>query len=209
MAQKPPGGGPGPRAISEEDARLQKEPVALDDREKKALAVLEDIYANQRYRNVPPEDGRLLRILVQSMNAKHVVEIGTSTGYSAIWMGLGLQKTGGKCTTYEIDPGRAKTAQANFERAGMADIMTLVLGDAHEKITEIKEPVDLLFLDADKEGYVDYLNKLMPLIRKNGLIVAHNINTRMADPNYMEAITTNPKLETIVRGGVGITLKKE
>jgi predicted O-methyltransferase YrrM len=198
----------GPRAISEEDAKLQKEPVPIDDQEKKVLAVLDDIYANQRYRNVPPEDGRLLRLLVGSMNAKHVVEIGTSTGYSAIWMGLALKETGGKCTTYEIDAERAKTAQANFKRTGMADIITLVEGDAHEKVKEIKDPIDLLFLDADKEGYVDYLDKLMPKIRKGGLIIAHNINLRMADPKYMEAITTNPKLETIVRGGVGITLKK-
>ncbi len=195
-------------ADRQEDARLEKGPLPKDENEKKVLAILEDILENQSFRNVPLHDGRLLRIMTESMHAKNVVEIGTSTGYSGIWFGLALQQTGGKLTTYEIDPERAATAQENFKRAGMSKIITLVLGDAHEKVTELKEPIDILFLDADKSGYVDYLNKLMPLIRPGGLILAHNINPRMADPDYMKAITTNPKLETVVRGGMGITIKK-
>ena len=191
------------------DVQLEEGPLAADDFEKNALAVLADIDANQRFRNVPQHDGRLLRIMTQSMGAEHVVELGTSTGYSAIWMGLALRQTGGKLTTYEIDPGRAATARANFLRAGMEDLITLVEGDAHEEVAKLEGPIDLVFLDADKDGYVDYLNKLLPLVRPGGLILAHNINPRMADPDYMEAITTNPQLETVVRGGMGITLKKE
>ncbi len=80
---------------------------------------------------------------------------------------------------------------------------------SHEKVKSLKGPIDMIFLDADKEGYIDYLNKLMPLLRPSGLIIAHNINRRQADPKFMEAITTNPNLETIVRGGVSLTLKKE
>ncbi|MBL7153603.1 MAG: class I SAM-dependent methyltransferase, partial [Phycisphaerae bacterium] len=167
-----------------------------------------DIRATQSYRNVPPQDGRFLRITAQAMNAKNVVEIGTSTGYSGIWFGMALQKTGGKLTTYEIDAQRAATARANFKRAGMADIITLVEGDAHEEVKKLKDPIDILFLDADKEGYIDYLNKLLPLVRPGGLVIAHNINTRMADPKYMKAITTDPNLETIVRSGISLTLKK-
>ncbi|MHC4517091.1 MAG: O-methyltransferase [Planctomycetota bacterium] len=196
------------RAGVEGDAQLEKPPVPRDDNEKKVLDILADIRARQSYRNVPPEDGRLLRILAESMGAKHVVEIGTSTGYSGIWFGLALQKTGGRLTTYEIDAGRAATARANFERAGMADIITLVEGDAHEKVTALKGPIDILFLDADKQGYIDYMNKLLPLVRPGGLVVAHNITPGMADPAYMEAITTDPDLETIVRTGVSLTIKK-
>ena len=205
LAQRRFGGG----ATREGDTQLEKPPVPKDDNEKKILGILGDILATQSYRNVPPEDGRLLRIIAESMNAKNIIEIGTSTGYSAIWMGMALQKTGGKLTTYEIDAGRAATARANFKRAGMADIITLVEGDAHEKITSLKDPIDIIFLDADKDGYTDYLNKLLPLVRPGGLIIAHNITPRMADPKYTEAITMNPKLETIVRGGVGLTLKKK
>jgi predicted O-methyltransferase YrrM len=146
--------------------------------------------------------------MAESMNAKQVVELGTSTGYSGIWFGLALRKTDGKLTTYEIDAGRAATARANFKRAGMEDVITLVEGDAHKEITKLTGTIDMIFLDADKEGYIDYLNKLLPLLRPGGLVVAHNINPRMADPKYMEAITTDAKLETVVRGGMGITLKK-
>lgn len=197
-----------PRGGGESGSELEKPPVPINDNEKKILGILDDIRATQSYRNVPPQDGRFLRITAQAMNAKNVVEVGTSTGYSGIWFGMALQKTGGKLTTYEIDAGRAATARANFKRAGMADIITLVEGDAHEEVKKLKDPIDILFLDADKEGYIDYLDKLLPLVRPGGLVIAHNINTRMADPKYMKAITTNPKLETIVRSGISLTLKK-
>jgi len=199
-----------PRGMSrgQGDSALEKPSVPRDDNEKKILSILDDILARQRYRNVPPQDGRLLRLLAESMNAKNVVEIGTSTGYSGIWFGMALQKTGGKLTTYEIDAQRAATARANFKRAGLADIVTLVEGDAHEKVTSLKDPIDILFLDADKQGYIDYLNKLLPLIHPGGLVIAHNITPGMADPAYMKAITANPDLETIVRTGVSLTIKK-
>lgn len=190
------------------DLQLEKSPVPKDDNQKKILGILEDILARQRYRNVPPQDGRLFRILAESTNAKNVVEVGTSTGYSAIWFGLALQKTFGKLTTFEIDAQRAAVARANFERAGMADIITLIEGNAHDEVQRLKDPIDILFLDADKQGYIDYLNKLLPLIRPGGLVIAHNITPGMADPKYMEAITENSDLETIVRSGVSLTIKK-
>ena len=173
------------------------------------MAVLDDIAANQSFRNVPQHDGRLLRIMAQSIGAKHVVELGTSTGISGIWMGLALKETGGKLTTYEIDAQRAATARENFKRAGLADVITIVEGDAHEEIKKLTGTVDMVFLDADKEGYIDYLKKLMPMLRPGGLILAHNINLRMAHPPFMEAITANPNLETVVRGGMSISLKKK
>jgi predicted O-methyltransferase YrrM len=193
---------------SQDDIALEKPPVPRDDFEKNALTVLADIAANQAFRNVPEHDGRLLRIMAQSIHAKHVVELGTSTGISGIWIGLALKETGGKLTTYEIDADRAATARENFRRAGLSDVITIVEGDAHQEITKLDGTIDMIFLDADKEGYVDYLNKLMPLLRPGGLVLAHNINQRMADPAFMKAITTDPNLETVVRGGMSITLKK-
>ncbi len=182
--------------------------------EKKILSVLEDMDKNQRrgMMNVPVEDGRLLRLLTEAVGAKHVVEIGTSNGYSGIWFCLALRTTGGKLTTHEIDARRASLARENFKRAGVDKIVTLVEGDAHKTVTKLKGPIDVLFLDADKEGYIDYLNKLLPLVRPGGLVVAHNMNPRQADPRYVKAITTNPDLETIFlhmqAAGVGVTLKK-
>lgn len=200
-------GGRGDRSPG--DVALEKGPVAVDDFEQNALKVLSDIESNQSFRNVPQHDGRLLRIMAQGMNAKHVVELGTSTGISGIWLGLGLKQTGGKLTTYEIDAERAAIARENFQRAGLSDVITLVEGDAHEEVTKLDGTIDLIFLDADKEGYIDYLNKLMPLLRPGGVIMAHNINPRMADPDFMKAITEDPNLETVVRGGMSISLKKK
>lgn len=191
------------------DVELERKPLAANDFEQNALKVLAHIAEHQQFRNVPEHDGRLLRIMTQAMDAKHVVELGTSTGYSGVWFGLALKATGGKLTTYEIDAGRAATARENFKQAGMEDIVTVVEGDAHEEVKKLTGTIDLIFLDADKEGYVDYLNTLLPLLRPGGVILAHNINPRMADPAYMEAITTNPELETVVRGGMAITLKKK
>lgn len=189
-------------------SELDKPPVPKDDNEKKILAILDDIYSNQQFQNVPKSDGRVLRLMTEAMNAKNVVEIGTSTGISGIWFGMALQKTEGKLTTFEYDKERAAIARENFKRTGMADIITLIEGDAHEKVAVLKEPIDILFLDADKEGYIDYLNKLLPLVKPGGLVIAHNINPRMADPKFMETINTNPDLETIVRLDMSFSLKK-
>ncbi|MFQ5809034.1 MAG: O-methyltransferase [Armatimonadota bacterium] len=208
--RRPRGGGEGAR-----EAIVFECPIAAkDDAEKKILDVLDDMDKNQRrgMMNVPVADGRLLRVLTESIDAEHVVEIGTSNGYSGIWFCLALRTTEGKLTTHEIDEGRASLARENFKRAGVEDMVTLVMGDAHETVKKLEDPIDLLFLDADKTGYIDYLNKLLPLVRPGGLIVAHNITQRMADPKYIEAITTNAELETIflhmATSGVAVTMKK-
>ena len=196
-------------------AAIDSSPIARSDEEGRILDVLEDMAENQGrgMRNVSGEDGRLLRLLAEVTDAKHVVEIGTSNGYSGIWFCLALRTTGGSLTTYEIDAGRAALARENFRRAGVEQLVTLVEGDAHEEVTRLQGPIDILFLDADKSGYIDYLEKLLPLLRPGGLVVAHNMNPAMADPKYVEAITSHPGLETIFlnksfRGGVGVTLKK-
>jgi len=209
-AQPPPGGrGPGGRrGMGRADA--QQPPIPANEQEKKILDVLEDMRANQSrgMMNVSPEDGRLLRLLTEAVGAKHVVEIGTSNGYSGIWFCLALRTTGGKLTTHEIDARRASLARENFKRAGVDKLVTLVEGDAHETVTKLKEPIDILFLDADKEGYIDYLNKLLPLVRPGGLILAHNVPA--SAPDYVKAITTSPDLETLFmyEQDIGVTLKK-
>lgn len=206
---QPPGGR---RAMGVDAAVFKAPPLPMDDQEKQILAAMEEMRKGPRYRNVSVFDGRLMRLLTETTGAKCVVEIGTSTGESAVWFALGLRKTGGHLYTHEIDPGRAKIAAENFKKAGVDELITIVPGDAHETIKRYKEPIDILFLDADKEGYIDYLDKLVPLIRPGGLIIAHNMSPRMADQRYIDAITKNPKLETsflLMEGaGVGVTMKK-
>ena len=195
---------------------IESPPKAKTEAEKKILSVLDDMDRNDRrgMMNVPVEDGRLLRLLTETVGAKHVVEIGTSNGYSGIWFCLALRKTGGKLTTYEIDARRASLARENFKRAGVDKLVTLIEGDAHQEVTKLKESIDVVFIDADKEGYTDYLKKLLPLVPPGGLIVAHNINMRggrSGISDYVKAVTTNSDLETIFYGqggGVSVTLKK-
>jgi predicted O-methyltransferase YrrM len=184
-------------------------PLANSEIEKKVLAVLDEAQrTGAMYLNVPVTDGRMLRLLTEAAGAKNVVEIGTSTGLSGLWLCLALQKTGGKLTTFEYDAGRAATAREHFKKAGVDRLVTVVEGDAHQTIARLKDPIDVLFIDADKEGYVDYLKKLLPLVRPGGLILAHNVDM-VAD--YDRLVTSNPALETLFYmegGGLGITLKK-
>ncbi len=186
-------------------------PVPKDAQEKKIIDVLTEMATSQGgMLNVQMDDGRLLRILAETMGAKHVVEIGTSNGYSSLWLLMALRTTGGRLTTFEIDPDKVKLAADNFKKAGVDKLVTIIEGDAHKEVASVKEPIDILFLDADKEGYLDYLNKLLPLIRPGGLIVSHNWNSM--DQDYIDRLIKSPDLETIIQnihlGGVGVTLKK-
>jgi caffeoyl-CoA O-methyltransferase len=217
----PGGKGPGGRrrggrkptvdaSIFEENAPLPK-----DESEKKILAVLDDMDKNQRrgMMNVPVQDGRLLRMLAETSGAKNVVEIGTSNGYSGIWICLALRKTGGKLITHEIDEGRAKLARENFKRAGVAKMITLVFGDAHKEVAKIKEPIDMIFMDADKAGYVDYLKQLLPKVRPGGLIIGHNVRSQANSMKpFLDAINSDKNLETLYLHmygtGVSVSMKK-
>ncbi|MDW8355952.1 MAG: O-methyltransferase [Bryobacterales bacterium] len=184
-------------------------PLAGSEAEKRILAVLDEMAREGRlYASVPVSDGRMLRLLTETANAKSVVEIGTSTGYSGLWFCLALQATGGRLTTFEIDPGRAQMARDHFKKAGVDGMVTLVEGDAHQTTARLKEPIDVAFLDADKDGYVAYLNRLLPLVRPGGLILAHNLDMV---PDYVREVTSNPRLDTVLYregGGLAITLKK-
>jgi caffeoyl-CoA O-methyltransferase len=184
-------------------------PMGETDSERRILAVLDGmVKSHQTYLSVPMQDGKALRLLTEAASAKNVVEIGTSTGYSGLWFCLVFQRTGGHLTTFEIDHERAAKAREHFKEAGVEQMVTIIEGDAHEQVAKLRGPVDLVFIDADKGGYVDYLNKLRPLVRPGGLILAHNVDMV---PDYVKAVTTSAELETIFYmegGGLGVTLKK-
>jgi predicted O-methyltransferase YrrM/ketosteroid isomerase-like protein len=184
-------------------------PLGVDGGEQR---ILKTALGAPRFANVPLVDARLMRVLAEVANAKQVVELGTSTGFSALWFCAALRRTGGRLTTFELDAGRAKIARDQFRQAGVEAIATLVEGDAHEKIKELKGPIDVLFIDAEKDGYPDYLKQLLPLVRPGGLILAHNMRWPAPSPAYVKAVTEDPTLETVFVNmddqGLGITLKK-
>src|SRR5262245_49981834 len=148
---------------------------------------------------VSEEDGRFLRVMVVSSGAKCVLEIGGAYGYSAIWMGMGLRETGGRLTTIEFDSARAKMAADNVRRAGLADIVTIVPGDAFTEIPKLTGPFDLVFLDAWKRDYRRFLDLMLPRLAARGLFVAHNVvnkQTEMRD--FLDAIKNDPRLFTTI-----------
>jgi caffeoyl-CoA O-methyltransferase len=193
---------------------VEARPQPRDAVEQRILETIEEVARTQGANAwaVTEKDGRLLRILVEAINAQHVVELGTSRGYSGLWIALGLMRTGGRLTTFEHEPGRAATARENHRKAGVAERITIFVGDAHAGIATLAGPIDLLFLDADKEGYIDYLERLLPLVREGGLVIADNMTAPPPDPRYVRAITQDPALETVFHNmaehGVAITLKK-
>jgi predicted O-methyltransferase YrrM len=158
---------------------------------------------------VSEEDGRFLRVVVASSGATRALEIGGANGYSAIWIGLGLRQTGGRLTTIEFDPARAKTAAENIRRAGLADVVTVVPGDAFKEIPKLPGDFDFVFLDAWKRDYKRFFDMVFPRLRPRGLFLAHNVvNKRSEMPDFLDAVLNNPAvMTTIVRpSGEGMSV---
>ena len=161
---------------------------------------------------VSEEDGRFLRLLTISSGARHALEIGGANGYSAIWIGLGLRDTGGRLTSIEYDPRRAKVAAENVRKAGLSDIVTVVPGDAFAAIPKLAGEFDFVFLDAWKRDYKRFLDLVMPRLRPRGLFLAHNVVNKQAEMrDFLAAIQRDPRLlTTIVKPsdeGVSVSLK--
>ena len=158
---------------------------------------------------VSEEDGRFLRVMVAATGAKHVLEIGGAYGYSAIWMGLGLRETGGRLTSIEFDPARAKLAIANIRTAGLSDIVTVVAGDAFAEVSKLSGAFDLVFVDAWKRDYKRFLDLLLPRIAPRGLFLAHNVVNKQDEMrDFLAAIRNDSRLLTtiVAPSGEGISL---
>jgi predicted O-methyltransferase YrrM len=139
--------------------------------------------------NVPYEDGEALHRLVVEGKHRRILEIGTSTGHSTIWLAWAAAKTGGKVTTIEIDERRHRAALENFERAGVSAYIDARLGDAHDLVKTLPGPFDFVFSDADKDWYLQYFLDLDPKIPVGGCFTAHNVLRPMA-PQVTEMIST-------------------
>jgi predicted O-methyltransferase YrrM len=158
---------------------------------------------------VSEEDGRFLRVVAASSAAKRALEIGAASGYSAIWIGLGLRATGGHLTTIEFDRARARMAEANVRRAGLSDVVTVVEGDAFAVLPRIEGEFEFVFLDAWKRDYKRFFEAVFPRLRPGGVLLAHNVvNKRAEMRDFLAAIENNPSLFTaIVRpSGEGMSI---
>ncbi len=169
--------------------------------------------ADQGQLAVSEEDGRFLRTLVASIKARRVLEIGAASGYSGIWMGLGLRETGGRLTTIEFDPVRAKEAAANIRAAGLADIVQVIHGDAFAEVPRLTGTFDLVFLDAWKPDYKKFFDQVFPRVAPGGLFLAHNVvNKKSEMADFLRAIETHPQALTSVvspgHEGISMTYRK-
>lgn len=163
--------------------------------------------------NVPYEDGKVLFSLIVKNNYRRALEIGTSTGHSAIWMAWALSKTGGRLTTIEIDEGRYKTALNNFKKAGVEEFIDARLADAHELVKELKGPFDFVFSDADKEWYTQYFKDVNPKLVVGGCFTAHNVTDGFGGiKEFLAYIKNLPNYQTTIdrssRSGISISYKK-
>ena len=153
---------------------------------------------------VSEEDGRFLRLLIAAGDRKRVLEIGGASGYSAIWMAQGLRATGGRLVTIEYDPVRAKELAENVRKAGFADIVQVVAGDAFAEIPKLPGTFDFVFLDAWKRDYAKFLELVYPRLEKGGLFTAHNVvNKKSEMGDFLDAIQRNPSLWTAIVSPAG------
>ncbi len=134
---------------------------------------------SQRYNwhdeNVPEADAKFLYDLIIKHKYTKALEIGTSTGRSAIWIAWALSKTGGKLITIEINEKRYNKALENFKHAGLSEYIDARLANAHDLVPELNGPFDFVFVDADKSWYKNYLKLLLPKLEVGGCFTAHNV----------------------------------
>ena len=184
-------------------------------------AILERLYAedaaqraaglpsSQRTRNVERETGQWLALLVRATNAREVLEIGSSNGVSTIWLAAAARDNGGRVTGTEILPVRAADANNNLAAAGLDAVARVVVGDARTTVATLSGRFDFVFIDAEKDDYVDHLEAVIDHVRPGGLILADNVISHDVSA-YQAAVRARGDLETVtipINRGVEFTLK--
>jgi predicted O-methyltransferase YrrM len=162
--------------------------------------------------NIPEADGRLLYNLIVKHGYTRALEIGTSTGHSAIWIAWALSKTGGKLITIEIDERRYRQALRNFEKAGLSRFIDARLADAHKLVPRLEGPFDFVFIDADKSWYRQYVEWLLPKLKVGGCIAAHNARMRVRGiREFLNYLFRQENLKTTIvdssRAGMSVSFK--
>jgi predicted O-methyltransferase YrrM len=191
-------------------AEGRKVPADLQAAREKLLAQMETNLGIA----VPRVDAEFLRLMVHVTAAKKVLEVGTYRGYSGIWLGLGLEQTGGRLITIDIDPARVKESRGNFEKAGLAGRITGLEGDAHQVAKTVEGPLDLVFLDAEKGNEVDYFQTIFPKLRPGGFILLHNaITSKKVMQPYFDMVSKHPEILHVIlslsmRDGFSVSFRK-
>ncbi|MCG3209425.1 MAG: hypothetical protein FOGNACKC_03049 [Anaerolineae bacterium] len=152
----------------------------------------------QRLRQITPDTGKFLALLLANTPAGPVIEIGTSAGYSTLWLALACRQTGRKITTFEVLPEKAELAAATFRRAGVEDTVELVPGDVRDYLPQMGA-VSFCFLDAEKEVYAACYEAVIPKLVRGGLLVADNaINHRQMLAPMLNRALTDARVDALI-----------
>jgi predicted O-methyltransferase YrrM len=163
----------------------------------------------QRTRNLTPESGKFLMLFATAMGATGVVEVGSSNGVSTIWLAAAMRETGGAVTGTELLPERAAEANANLAEAGLAAFGRVIAIDAADVASCVTAPIDLAFIDAEKEDYVAHFERVFPLVRRYGVIVADNVVSHDLS-DYQRMLRTRSDCESVtlpLDRGLEITIR--
>jgi predicted O-methyltransferase YrrM len=160
---------------------------------------------------IPRVEGELLHHIALSSNAKTIVEVGTSYGFSGLFWGAALRQTGGVLHTIDVSQKKYDASRATFQQAGLGDVIRNHLGDAHDVLVSLNGPIDLAFIDADKPACRAYFDLLWPKIRKGGAILTDNATTHRAElADYVKHLRGLPdatSVEVAVGNGIEWTIK--
>ncbi len=165
--------------------------------------------SSQRTRNVDRETGRWLGLVVRATNARSVLEIGSSNGVSTIWLAAAARENGGQVTGTEILPERAAEANRNLAAAGLESVAQVLSGAARETVTSLPGPFDLVFIDAEKDDYVDHFESVIDRVRPGGLILADNVISHDLSV-YQAMLRDRGDVETVtipIERGIEFTVK--
>ncbi len=162
--------------------------------------------------NIPPETGQFINQVIRDRKYKTVFEIGTSNGYSGIWIAEALSHTNGKLYTIESHAKkRFGLATENFKKSGLSKHIVQILGHAPEAIPKNPEKFDMAFFDATKGEHIDYWKEISPRIKKGGIIITDNINSHKDDfVEYLKFIEKNKQFKSkILNIGSGVLLSEK
>jgi predicted O-methyltransferase YrrM len=163
----------------------------------------------QRLRNVEPETAELLGVLVRAMSATRVLEVGTSNGYSTIWLADAAEAVGGTVISLEIEPDRTAQAASNLTEAGVKAFVDLRTQDAAEALASFADDAfDLIFLDAERAEYSRYWPELIRVLRRRGLLVVDNTLSHAKElVEFSELVYASPEVtSTLLTVGAGVML---
>lgn len=154
---------------------------------------------SQRLRAITPDVGQFLLTLALAVGARRIVEVGTSSGYSTLWLALAAQRNGGRVTTFEIDPAKVALATSTFSEAGVAGVIDLRTEDAAVGLAAFGGDADLVFIDAEKRDYETYLDLAVVALRPGGLLVADNLTSHASDlAGFRERALAHERLSSVV-----------